>query len=82
MPLFAFILLAALCLALVGFACTCLTDHPMQAIEHALSAIPALPALVEIWASSALVLLASAWLLAAPLGVRRPSAAVLQRFLL
>ena len=82
MPLFAFVLLAVLCLALLGFACACLADHPMQAIEHALSAIPALPALAEIWASSTLLLLASAWLLAAPLGVRRPSSAVLQRFLL
>ena len=41
MPLLAFILLAVVCLALVGFACACLSDHPVQALERALGAIKA-----------------------------------------
>ncbi len=82
MPLLAFILLAIVCLALLGFACVCLSDHPMQAIDRALSAIPALPALVEVWSMTALATLAAAWLLVGRLMRRPPSAAVLQRFLL
>ena len=49
LPLVAFILLAVVCLLLLGFACACLTHHPMQAIQAALSAIPALPAQIEVW---------------------------------
>jgi hypothetical protein len=84
MPLVAFILLALFCLALFGFACACLTDHPMQALERALIAIPALPALVEVWALVALVALASGALVMSGTTprARGPSAAVLQRFLL
>lgn len=82
MPLSAFILLAIVCLALLGFACACLSDHPLQAVDRALSAIAALPPLVEVWAATAIAALAAAWLLAGRLTLRSPSAAVLQRFLL
>jgi len=81
LPLLAFILLALLCVALLGFACACLTDHPMQAIERALAAVPALPAVVEVWSPAALTALATLFFLAVST-LRRPSAAVLQRFLL
>jgi hypothetical protein len=55
----------------------------MQALERALGAIPALPALVEVWSLVALVALASAMLATAPRArARAPSPAVLQRFLL
>ena len=81
MPLLAFLLLALICLALFGFACACLSDHPMQAVDRVLSVIAALPPLVEVWAVGAISALAAAWLLAGRLTLRSPSAAVLQRFL-
>ncbi len=83
MPLVAFILLAVVCLALLGFACACLSDQPMQALERALGAIPSLPALIEVWSLMALSLLAVASALAAvrPRS-RSPSPAQLQRFLI
>jgi hypothetical protein len=34
MPLIALILLAPLCLLVLGFACACLSDHPMQALKQ------------------------------------------------
>lgn len=83
MPLVAFILLAIVCLALLGFACACLGDHPMQALERALGAIPSLPALIEVWSLVALLVLASAAVLGAGQArARAPSPATLQRFLL
>ena len=84
MPLVAFILLAIVCLALFGFACACLGDHPMQALERALGEIPALPALGEVWAVLALLALGSAALFVAATTARAsaPSRAALQRFLL
>ena len=84
MPLVAFILLAVVCLALFGFACACLSEHPMQALERALGGVPALPALVEVWSLLALIALASAALAAAATSprARAPSAPALQRFLL
>jgi hypothetical protein len=84
MPLVAFILLALVCLALLGFACACLSDHPMQAIERAVGVIPALPALVEVWSLVALLALGSGAVLTATTTARAraPSPASLQRFLL
>ena len=81
MPLVAFVLLAVLCLALLGFACACLSDHPMQALERALGAIPALPALVELWPAVVAVTLAVALVTVRRLPAAA-SPALLQRFLL
>lgn len=83
MPLVGFVLLAILCLALFGFACACLNDHPMQALERALAAVPAVPAPVEIWAASLVAVLAGA-VLAGVRGVLSdtPSPAALKRLLL
>jgi hypothetical protein len=83
LPLIVFILLLIVALLLLGFACACLSDHPMQAIERVLSSIPAALPLVEVWslnavASSMLMLLAAGYVRA----VARPSPATLQRFLL
>ena len=82
LPLIVFILLAAPCLLLIGFACACFSDHPGQAIDRALSAPSAMPAVIEVWS---LVIVS---LLAAPLvvtrrvgGFGRASPAELQRFL-
>ena len=57
MPLLVFILLAIVCLVMLGLACACATDHPTQNIERTLSAIPAAPALVEVWTFSFAALL-------------------------
>ena len=82
MPLLIFILLAIVCLVMLGLACACATDHPTQNIERALSAIPAAPPLVEVWTFSF-----GALLVLVALDVRRrrvaseASRAVLQCFL-
>jgi len=49
MPLIVFILLFVLLLMIAGVACACATDHPMQTVERALSAISAAPAVVVLW---------------------------------
>jgi hypothetical protein len=83
MPLLAFILLAVVCLALLGFACACLGDQPIQAVERALAAIPALPALVAVWAWIAVLTGMAALVFARSLAVAsRSSPPLLQRFLL
>lgn len=80
MPLVAFLLLAVLCLALFGFACACLAGHPLEAVESALSAMAALPAVSVVW-SAALAFLAATGFAARRLS-HAPTAAQLQRFLL
>lgn len=80
LPLIVFILLAVLCLLVIGFACACFSDHPAQAIERAVS--PPATLVIEVWSVVVLTLLA------APLGLTRrvggfgpASPAQLQRFL-
>lgn len=81
--LLAILCLAILCLALLGFACECLGDHPMQAVDRALSAVPALPALIEVWSLFAIAALASGVLVVVSMtAARAPSPATLKRFLL
>jgi hypothetical protein len=84
LPTGVFILLALVCLGLLGFACACLMDQPMDAIAQTLAAIPLAPAVLELWpALIAALLAAAAVLLAArrlPAAARSPAA--LQRFLL
>jgi hypothetical protein len=83
MPLVGFILLAILCIALFGFACACLSDHPMQALERALAAIPAVPALVEVWSLAAVLVAGTAGiLLAVGRAANCRSPVTLQRLLL
>jgi hypothetical protein len=82
MPLWAFIVLAVLCLVLLGIACACATGHPAQAVDRGLGAIPATAPLVEVWtfAFGSLIMLVA-------VDVRRrradtaTSPALLQRFL-
>ncbi len=83
LPLIAFILLAVVCLALIGFACACLTEHPMQAVDRVLSAMAELPPLTEVWSLFAVVLAgAGAAFIVGQQANGRASPAVLQRFLL
>lgn len=82
MPLLAFVLLAVMCLALLGFACACLTDQPAQAIERAMSLGAAVPPLINVWAVLIASLLVSPFVLVAgERGRSRASPALLQRFL-
>jgi len=79
MPLWAFVLLAVLCLALIGVACACLDDQFAQAFERAFQAPIAV---MEAWPAMALVLLGPLSLVV--LAIRaseRASPAMLQRFL-
>jgi hypothetical protein len=81
MPLIAFILLAVVCLALLGFACACLTDQPAQAVDRATSLGGALPPLVEVWSLVFVALVGASFLFMERERTRsRASPAVLQRF--
>lgn len=79
MPLLAFLLLAILCLALLGLACACFSDELALAFERALQAPVAL---LEVWPKLALVVLgvAPVVVLVVPAS-GRASPALLQRFL-
>jgi len=82
LPLIVFVLLVLILVMLVGIACACLTNHPMQAVEKAISAIPATPPVMESWPVMVLGFFASALVMTLPLAAReRASPARLQRFL-
>lgn len=82
MPLVVFILLAILCLGMLGFACACLSDQPAAAVERAVQAPALAPALVELWPALLFGAFAAGLLLFSPVAARgRASPAVLQRFL-
>jgi hypothetical protein len=82
MPLIVFILLAVICLALLGFACSCLTDQPTQAVDRATSLGSALPPLVELWALVIAALTAATFVvIVRERADTRASPALLQRFL-
>jgi hypothetical protein len=81
LPLIVFIFLVLIFLMLVGIACACLSDHPMQAVEKAVSAIPAAPPVMEAWPVLMLGLFAAALVLSLPVVARERASPVLQRFL-
>ncbi len=82
MPLIVFLLLALLVLMLVGLACACLTDNPMQAIERVLTALAQFPTVAVAWTFTfATLLLAMPRLQPQAAGRGRASPASLQRFL-
>jgi amino acid transporter len=82
LPLIVVLFLLIVLVMMVGLACACLSDHPMQALERALSAIPSLPALIIVWTFTALSLLATSVLVSSwRMPVERASPALLQRFL-
>jgi hypothetical protein len=80
MPVLAFILLAVLCLALIGFACACLDDQLAQAFDRIVQSAP--PAVIELWPAFAVATLASLSLVffSVP-AFGRASPVLLQRFL-
>jgi hypothetical protein len=82
LPFAVFVVLLIFAVLLFGFACTFMTDHPGQVIDRVLSAVAALPAIVEVWsfwvaAASALLVIAGH---RTPLEAARASPPVLQRF--
>ncbi len=80
MPLLAFVLLAVLCLALIGFVCACLDDQFAQAFDRIVQSAPA--AVIELWPAFALGTFASLSLLVFSIPVSdRASPALPQRFL-
>ena len=82
MPLIAFILLAVVCLAVLGFACACLTDQPAQAIDRVTSLGGALPPLIEVWSLVIAALVGASFLFVErERASSRASPAVLLRFL-
>jgi hypothetical protein len=83
LPLIVFVLLVLIAVMLVGVACACITDHPMQAIEQALSAIVVATALIAAWPVFAVGLFGVALTIRLSRAARdRASPALLQRFLL
>ncbi len=81
LPLIVYVLLVIVALMLLGFACACLTDEPMQAVERALAFVPVLPAPGDVWATLFAVL-ATSLLLSSRVNASagRASPALLQRF--
>ena len=80
MPLLAFIVLAVLCLALIGFACACLDDQFAQTFDRIVQSVPA--AVIELWPAFAVVMLGSLSLIVFTVPASgRASPALLQRFL-
>lgn len=79
-PFLAFVLLAVLCLALIGFACACLDDQFAQALDRVVQSAPA--AVIEVWPAFAASMLASLTLIVLSVPASgRASPALLQRFL-
>jgi hypothetical protein len=82
MPLVVFVLLALVCLAMLGFACACLSDQPAAALERAVQAPALPPALVEVWAALLFGAFAAGMLVSTQIAGRgRASPEMLQRFL-
>ena len=80
MPLLALVLLAVLCLALIGFGCACLDDQFAQALDRVFQSQP--PAVIELWPAFAVATLASLSLMVFSMPASdRASPALLQRFL-
>jgi hypothetical protein len=82
LPLVAFVFLFILVVMLVGFACACFGDTPMQAAERAANSGVAIPAVIEVWAMLAAVLFPITAILTHRFSVRgRASPPLTQRFL-
>ena len=82
LPLLVVIFLVLIVVMLAGFACACLTDHPMQAIEKALSAILVVATVLTAWPVLAVGLVGPALASRFSGAARnRASPALLQRFL-
>jgi hypothetical protein len=82
MPLVVFILLALVCLGVLGFACACLSEQPAAALERAMQSPTLAPAVVELWPAIVFGVFGAALLVYSPVEARgRVSPQLLQRFL-
>ena len=82
MPLIVFIMLLVLLVMLVAIACACATEHPMKAVDRALSSASAIPAVIEVWTYTFAALLFVAFLVPQKRrALGRASPQELQRFL-
>ena len=83
LPLAVFALLLILLVVMLGIVCVCVSDHPTQAVERALSLVAHSSAVVEVWAITGLLI--AAFVARPPLepvsARGRASPARLQRFL-
>jgi ribose/xylose/arabinose/galactoside ABC-type transport system permease subunit len=50
LPLPVFVVVLILLVVMLGFVCVCMSDHPTQAAERAISAFGQTPAIIEMWA--------------------------------
>ena len=82
LPLPLFVLVLILLVVMLGFVCLCMTDHPTQAAERAISAIDHAPAIIEMWAVVVVLLFVAfpAPVVEVIASVGRASPAQLQRF--
>lgn len=82
MPLVVFVLLVVIVLLMVGFACACLSEQPLKAAERMVGGGLSGPALVEVWALLAVILVAAPIVVGRRVDATdRASPAVLQCFL-
>ena len=80
MPLLACVLLAVLCLALIGFACACLDVQFAQAFDRIVQSAPT--AVIELWPALAMATLTSLSLIVFVVPASgQASPVLLQRFL-
>jgi hypothetical protein len=82
LPFPVFVVVLILLVVMLGFICLCMTDHPTQAAERAISAIGHAPAVIEMWSVVVMVLLVAFTtpVVEVVAGVGRASPAHLQRF--
>lgn len=82
LPFVVFLFLVLILLMIVGLACACLSDHPMQAVEKAVSTVQVTAPVMESWPALILGFFGVPILLLLPVVAReRASPALLQRFL-
>jgi hypothetical protein len=81
LPRVVFILFLILLLVMLGIACACVSDHPAQTGDRTVGAIPAAPAVVEMWSFLTILLFVSFILVRPRTLASRSSPAALQRFI-
>jgi len=81
LPPVVFFLFLIVLLVMLGIACACVSDHPAQTIDRAVGAIPAAPAVIEIWSAMTVLMFVSFIVVRPQRLASRSSPAALQRFL-
>ena len=82
LPFLVYVFLLVIAVMIIGFACACVTDHPMKSVDRAIEAIPAALPVTEVWSMLAIVLGGLTVILARPrIAQSRGSPELLQRFL-